>query len=830
MPVPYWIADTLSGLPVYAVIILAIGLPWSFALLGRAERRSPALLAAAAIPTGYALITAWLLLLGTLAANSGEALIRPVPIMAGGVALSLIGAGLAWRARRDRAFPAARVRHSADERLLIALIALAVGVAALVTAYWSFTAYDALWVYGYQGRLYALTGTIPHTIDYYPQFMPLLYALGQTGAINDHVARAVVPLLHIGAILAAYALGRLIDGRRTGIVLAALWALYPHVGEWSRAGDLEIPLTLSFTLASAFFLRAWMRAGEASAGWRRDALIAGLSFGVALWTKPTAGAFALGVVLMVAIAFALAWARGRTFSAAWAAVRPRFSAAVITALACAPLGGVWYIRNLILGHNPVDFPPPFWQTLAERGGDEFGFPLLALTVSAAYVWWRFRAVRRPLMLVGLALCAVAVARSIVMPDLSLEARRMTPLEIGLLLTGGGMVVWQMARFLNTPEGTPLRQIAVRLGWAGALSLPYFVVWFWSYSYHYRLSFAVVPLLLLPTAAVLARALHPRRMRSAARALVLVAIALAALPGILSPIPDKFAGSDYLFSDALPDDDARYRSGNAALMRVVDGLRIWKEAHPGERLVVAAPGIVRLPFFFPLDDIRTDHPTALTDIDDAAYFIYGIPETAGGYADVPFLANPAIGVLGREDLVRRAWWMDDGIFSYDVYELHLHRRWQRPTMNGPAGEDVVFGGFARYIGYDLGGLELWQGRPVVATLYFETIAPATDDLSIFLHLRDRDGAVIAAWDDPVGRGTLGYQTYYSTLMWQPEEFVTEIRTIRLPDGVAPLGEGYSLHIGMYNASTLERVPVVVNGVQAGDSYRIENRISIVPPPE
>jgi hypothetical protein len=827
MLVPYWITDSLIGLPLYALVIVAIGLPWARVLLAPAERGSRALLLTVAIPVGFALITAWLLVLGTLGAMTGEALIRPVPIAAGAAGLSLAGVILALRRRGARR--AAPPLH-ADERLLIGLIALAVGVAAIVTAYWSFTAYDALWVYGYQGRLYALTGVIAHSIDYYPQFMPLLYALGQLDGINDHTARAVVPLLHLGAILAAYALGRLIDGRRTGVVLAGLWALYPHVGEWSRAGDLEIPLTLSFTLASAFFLRAWLRAGRGAPGWSRDASIAGLAFGVALWTKPTAGAFALGVALMVAIAVVQAYAEHRTAARIWQAVRPRFSAAVITALTCAPLGGVWYVRNLALGHSAVDFPPPFWQTLAERGGDDFGFPLLALGLCVGFVWWRFRSARHLLLLVGVGLCCAAVARSILTPDLTLEARRMTPFEIGLLLAGGGLVMWQVMRFVRTVPGTPLRALTRRVGWAGVLAAPYFVVWFWSYSYHYRLSFAVVPLLLLPTAMVLARLTHPVRLSVTARVALLPLIALASLPGILSPIPDKFVGEGYLFTDMLPDDDARYRSGNAALMWVVDGLRIWKRENPGERLVVAAPGVVRLPFFFPLDDIRADaHPTRLAEIEDAAYFVYGIPETAGGYAEVSFFENQVIGVLGRDDLLRRAWWMDDGIFSYDVYELHLNRRWQRPTMNGPAGEDVVFGGFARYIGYDLGGLELWQGRPVVATLYFESIAPAADDLSIFLHLRDDDGRVIAAWDDPVGRGELGYQGYYSTLMWQPGEFITETRTIRLPDGVAPFGEGYSLHIGLYNAVTLERVPVFVDGVPHGDSYRIENRISIVPPP-
>ncbi|MDZ4768635.1 MAG: glycosyltransferase family 39 protein [Chloroflexota bacterium] len=828
---PYWIASTLTALPIYLIALLAVGVPWAYALLAPADRRDRALLVGAAIVTGAALLTAWLFILGTLGAITGSALIGGQSIAIGAGVLAIAGV-LAATITTRRAVPAApdAIVRPADERLLIALIALAVVVAAIVTAYWPFTAYDTLWVYGYQARLVALTGNIPHTIDYYPPFMPLLYTLAQsalTGGIDDHAARAVVPILHVGAILAAYTLGRLLDGRRTGVYLAALWALYPHVGEWSRAGDLEIPLAMSFTLASAFFLRAWMTAGAPGA--RRDALIAGLAFGVALWTKPTAGAFAIGVGLMLAFAVVMAIGHGGGVRAAWRTLRPRATVAAITALACAPLGGVWYVRNLILGHSAVDFPPPFWGTLAERGGDEFGLPLLAIGLLVVALWLRYRGARQAVLAIGLALCIGAVARSLFVPDLTLDARRMTLLELAILFTGVVLIARGLVRFLRSDEAAPLRALAATLGWVTTLAIPYFAVWFWSYSYHYRLSFAVVPLLLLPTAVVLARVLRLDRLRALWRPLALVGIAALALPGILSPIADKFVGADYLFTDALPDDDARYRSGNAALMRIVDGLRIWQSEHPGDRLIVSAPGMVRLPFFFPSPDqadIRIDHPTRLAQIDDAGYFIYGVPEMAGGYADTPFFENQVIGVLGREDLVRRAWWLDDGIFSYDVYELHLDKRFARPTMNAVAGDDVLFGGFVRYLGHDLGGLDLWAGRPLVATLYFEVTAPAPADYSIFIHLRDNAGALIANWDDPVGRSPLGY---HSSLMWEPGEFLTEIRTLRLPDGVAPLGSGYQFDIGLYDTTTQARVLVTVNGVAAGDSFTIEDRIAIIPPP-
>ena len=53
-------------------------------------------------------------------------------------------------------------------------------------------------------------------------------------------------------------------------------------------------------------------------------------------------------------------------------------------------------------------------------------------------------------------------------------------------------------------------------------------------------------------------------------------------------------------------------------------------------------------------------------------------------------------------------------------------------------------------------------------------------------------------------------YYSTLVWQPGEYISDERRIQLPEGVNPVGSGYRLVIGIYNSVTGERVPVTVDG--------------------
>jgi hypothetical protein len=819
---PYWMSDTLAATPAFLWIFVGLGLPWALAALPRRQwRHWPAALCLA-FAFGPALLTAWMLALGTLGAAQDTALLRADLTLAGTVVLAAAGWLIVWRRRRlpPGAAPAPRPPLAWDERLLLALMAVALVVRWLVIAYWPFTAYDALWVYGYEGRLFTLLGQIPQSIGYYPQFLPLQYTYAQlmAGGINDHAARAGLIFLHSGAVLAAYTLGARLFNRRVGIITAALWTLYPHVGAWARFGDLEITVAFTFTAAAAFFLSAWTGRGER----RRDAVIAGLLLGIALWTKPTAGAFAWGVMLLAALD--LVRVRFR-----WAAWRPRFEVALLTGLACLPLGAVWYVRNLALGHNPVDFPPGFWLTQAARSGAEFGWPLLALLLFMAFAYFGPLPARpsRRAGVIGLALVLAALLPTIITPG------RMGVIEWALLAAGAAVLYRTLGRFDGWPEA--VRVWGRRAGWALALALPYFVTWFYSYSYHYRLSFTIVPLLILPSAAVIGgwfSAEWLARWRALPRLLWGAALVALALPGIAAPLYDAGAGWDWLWTDSLPDDDARYRSGNAALMAVVDGLRAYEAEH-GTPPVVAAPGVLRLPFFMPLADIRVlDAPTRLSELDGVTYFVDGAPEGIGAYGGIPPLTNQVWGALARgqtsvPNVTRRAWWHDDGIFRYEVYELHPERRFEQPELYHDPAEPVVFGDFVRFRGHGIGADTFWPGRPVYLQLYWEVLNATDRDFTVYIHLRDADGTVRAAWDGPVTSS--GDGRYYSTLVWEPGEWIVDERLLRLAEGDAPPGEGYTLVIGFYDLVTNERLPVTVGGVPAGDGFALDERLKVLAQP-
>ncbi|MDQ7033689.1 MAG: glycosyltransferase family 39 protein, partial [Anaerolineae bacterium] len=484
----YWLTQSLAALPLALWVYLGLGIPYALLILPRQDWQSRAMVLCVGFALGPALLTAWMFILGTIGGATETALLRFDLIFVGTVLIAVVGIGFAWRKARSttsQKLPATPL--ALDEWVLLGLILAAVIIRWLTVAYWPFTAYDSLWVYGYEGRSWFLQGFISPDIGYYPQFLPLQYTFMQlgVGAIDDHAARIVVPFLQWGSILAAYVLGMRLVNRRTGLILAAIWTLYPHLAMWSHVGDLEVPLTFLFTATCAFFLMAWTAKGTFLR--RRYALIAGIFFGIAMWTKPTAGAFIWGVVLLVLIELL----RVRFDWRQWF---PRFEVALIAGLACIPLGAIWYIRNIVLGLPPLVFPHPSWLDLATRSGDLLSWLILALFLLIAYLaTTRTLKKGKWLLLVGMLLILVGTMPSspvmirfdnwlgfnlLDTARLNPPDSRLTIIEWLLIGTGVALTLFHLRQYLSKDVLPTVKNV----GWAYGLALPYFITWFWSYSY------------------------------------------------------------------------------------------------------------------------------------------------------------------------------------------------------------------------------------------------------------------------------------------------------------------------------------------------------------
>ena len=783
-------------------------------------------MAAVALALGPAWTTAWMLVLGVGGAQLDERLLRPEWILLGGAVIAAVGCIIAWR-KRHTSSPAraAGAPFEFDEKLIIALIAIALALRWIHTAFWPFTAYDALWVFGYQGRLFFLEGMIPNAIDYYPPFLSLQFAYVQTliGGINDHAARMVIPMLHTGSILAAYLLGARLANRRVGLIAAALWSLHPYVSQWAVIGDLEIPLTFSFTLAAVFFLRAW--AGEVEARERRrEALLAGVMLGIALFTKPTAGAFIWGVLLLLAVDLI-----GRRFDfRAWL---PRFRLAVWTGLACIPLGGIWYLRNLALGHDAVTLPKAVWLTRALRNGD-----ILAPLALAAIVAWFALALRLKLKRGDVALGATGILlllagllasnprlfpQRVDPPASAITAAEAALIAVGLAMSGYSL----RAQKWLAPMPPPFKRMLGVGGWALLLALPYFITFFFSYSYHYRLGFAILPLLLLPTAIALSMLLVPERIRrwsAKTRRGYHLALCCLSLPGIVAVATDVTWSSIWMLDDKLDSDIRKYQVFNPSLLEVVFGLKDFAR-ETGTAPIVLAPGEERLPFFFPQMRIIDRPVTTLDEYEvlGATHFIYGA-KAQEAYHDAGIRPSETqlVSALGRKDLFESAREHFDGTLSYELYESNDPSvRYRLPPHHQSEKRNeynIVFDKVIRV--YNYGGYPpaFLKNTPVTFDFTWRALAPLDRRYEFVLRLQDMDTKQVAQeWD----LQTAGHRHGdYSTIHWEVDEFISDRQVVRLDaEADIPRGDRYIFSLGVWDPLAERFLPLAIDWRAAGDFF-------------
>jgi hypothetical protein len=212
-----------------------------------------------------------------------------LPALVGVGGLGALGVGLA---RGDlRPDPAPPPGADPGDGVLRATLAVVVvlhcGAIVLNAAVWPFRDWDALALYAPTARTVYRTGALPAATgpyEGYPMLVPLAYAYTHwaVGAVNEYVARLVPALMAVGAVGAAAALGREMGSPAAGRLAASLVVLTPVFCHWASSGYVDVP-TAYYVVLSALFVWRWWRDGHG-----RDALLAGLTGGLAMWTKNAA--------------------------------------------------------------------------------------------------------------------------------------------------------------------------------------------------------------------------------------------------------------------------------------------------------------------------------------------------------------------------------------------------------------------------------------------------------------------------------------------------------------------------------------------------------------
>jgi hypothetical protein len=123
-------------------------------------------------------------------------------------------------------------------------------------------------------------------------------------------------------------------------------------------------------------------------------------------------------------------------------------------------------------------------------------------------------------------------------------------------------------------------------------------------------------------------------------------------------------------------------------------------------------------------------------------------------------------------------------------------------------NAQLGDSVKLLGYDLEPTVLCPGEKLSLTLYWQGQRPMATSYTVFVHLLDEEGDIQGQRDSVPGNGDL------PTTSWVEGEIIADGYEIDV-DTRAPLGR-YSLALGMYDASTGDRLPAIdAEGQTVGD---------------
>jgi hypothetical protein len=111
---------------------------------------------------------------------------------------------------------------------------------------------------------------------------------------------------------------------------------------------------------------------------------------------------------------------------------------------------------------------------------------------------------------------------------------------------------------------------------------------------------------------------------------------------------------------------------------------------------------------------------------------------------------------------------------------------------------IFGEMVQLAGYTVEPEQAKPGQPLRLTLYWQAVAAMPHDYTVFVHLRQAEGATVAQADHrPLGN-------LYPTSLWPVGMLIRESSELFLPAELPP--GRYELWVGLYLLETGERLPL------------------------
>jgi hypothetical protein len=140
------------------------------------------------------------------------------------------------------------------------------------------------------------------------------------------------------------------------------------------------------------------------------------------------------------------------------------------------------------------------------------------------------------------------------------------------------------------------------------------------------------------------------------------------------------------------------------------------------------------------------------------------------------------------------------YALDMGKIHvmeIEREFAVPTIQHP--HQANLGDLVEFLGYDLEKTRFSSGDVVPLTLYWRALEEMDTSYTVFTHLIDEDNRIWGQQDNPPQKGG------HPTTRWVKGEVVTDSYNLPIKPDVPP-GE-YVIEIGLYDAATGERLPVL-----------------------
>ncbi|MCK6628114.1 MAG: glycosyltransferase family 39 protein [Anaerolineae bacterium] len=117
--------------------------------------------------------------------------------------------------------------------------------------------------------------------------------------------------------------------------------------------------------------------------------------------------------------------------------------------------------------------------------------------------------------------------------------------------------------------------------------------------------------------------------------------------------------------------------------------------------------------------------------------------------------------------------------------------------------VNFAAAIALIGYDFAPPAEGTGQGTI-TLYWQSLAPVSEDYVVFVHLLDERGEIIGQADGPPTHNT------YPTRWWSPGETIADTRTLPSALGLV------ALRLGLYDLASGQRLPITESNLPQQDN--------------